>query len=182
MLFYPSERLALFVDGSNLYGAVKGLGFDMDYSKLFALFSKKGILVRAHYYTAIADTAAEERNPLRPLVDWLEFNGWTITTKIFHEGRPKCSINVDLAVDALEMATHADHIVIVSGDGDLHGLVESLQRRGRRVSIVSTIETSPPVCSEDLRRIADNFIDLHDIEEIVKRDGAPKVLKMEHAS
>src|SRR4029077_5304853 len=83
MLFYPSEKLALFIDGANLYGAAKGLQFDIDYKRLLELFARKGNLVRAFYYTAVAED--QEFSPLRPLVDWLDYNGFAVVTKPLKE-------------------------------------------------------------------------------------------------
>ena len=149
MLFYPQEKLALFIDGANLYGAAKGLQFDIDYKRLLELFARKGILVRAFYYTAVAED--QEFSPLRPLVDWLDYNGFSVVTKPLKEftdaqgrRRVKGNMDIELAIDVMEMAEQVDHIVIFSGDGDFRRLVEAAQRKGRRVSVVSTIRTQPP--------------------------------------
>lgn len=173
-MFYKDERLALFIDGSNLYAAAKTLGFDIDYRLLRQEFMRRGKLLRAFYYTALLEN--EEYSPIRPLVDWLNYNGFTMVTKPAKEftdsqGRRKVKGNMDieLAVDALELAPHVDHIVIFSGDGDFRPLVESIQRKGVRVSVVSTIRSSPPMISDDLRRQADNFIDLNDLKDVIGR-------------
>ena len=173
-MFYKDERLALFIDGSNLYAAGKTLGFDIDYKLLRTEFMRRGKLLRAFYYTALLEN--DEYSPIRPLVDWLHYNGYSMVTKPAKEytdsmGRRKVKGNMDieLAVDAMEMAPHVDHIVIFSGDGDFRPLVESLQRQGVRVSVVSTIKSQPPMISDDLRRQADNFIDLDDLRDIIGR-------------
>ena len=174
-MFYRDERLALFIDGSNLYAAAKTLGFDIDYKKLRAEFAQRGKLVRAFYYTALVE--AQEYSPIRPLVDWLDYNGFTMVTKPAKEytdqtGRRKVKGNMDLelAVDAMELAPTVDHIVLFSGDGDFRVLVEAVQRRGVRVSVVSTIRSQPPMIADDLRRQADNFIDLEDLRGIIGRE------------
>src|SRR6201996_6887103 len=179
MLFYPQEKLALFINGANLYGAAKGLQFDIDYKKLLELFARKGILVRAFYYTAVAEN--EEFSPLRPLVDWLDYNGFSVVTKPLKEftdlqGRRRVQSNMDieLAIDGMEMADQVDHIVIFSGDGDFRRLVEAAQRKGRRVSVVSTIRSQPPMVSDDLRRQADNFIELEELKPMIAREGSPR--------
>ena len=143
MLFYPSEKIALFIDGANLYGAAKGLQFDIDYKRLLELFARKGTLVRAFYYTAVAED--QEFSPLRPLVDWLDYNGFSVVTKPLKEftdaqgrRRVKGNMDIELAIDVMEMSGCVDHVVIFSGDGDFRRLVEAVQRRGRRVSVVST--------------------------------------------
>ena len=182
MLFYPQEKLAIFIDGANLYGAAKGLQFDIDYKRLLELFARKGILVREFYYTAVAEE--QEFSPLRPLVDWLDYNGFTVVTKPLKEftdaqgrRRVKGNMDIELAIDVMEMADQVDHIVIFSGDGDFRRLVEAAQRKGRRVSICSTIRTQPPMVSDDLRRQADNFIELDELKPAIAREGGPRAVQ-----
>ncbi len=173
-MFYRDERLALFIDGANLYAAGKALGFDIDYKLLRQEFVRRGKLLRALYYTALLDT--EDYSPIRPLVDWLQYNGFTMVTKpakefTDREGRRKLKGNMDveIAVDAMELAPHVDHIVLFSGDGDFRPLVEALQRRGVRVSVCSTIRSQPPMIADELRRQADAFIELDDLRETIGR-------------
>ena len=173
-MFYRDERLALFIDGSNLYSAAKALGFDIDYRLLRSEFMQRGKLLRAFYYTALLEN--DEYSPLRPLVDWLNYNGFTMVTKTAKEftdsqGRRKIKGNMDieLAVNAMEIAEHVDHIVLFSGDGDFRPLVEALQRKGCRVSVVSTIRSQPPMIADDLRRQADNFIELDEFRDVIGR-------------
>lgn len=175
MNFYASERLALFIDGSNLYAAARSLDFDIDYRRLLNFFEKKGILVRAFYYTTLAED--QDYSPIRPLIDWLDYNGYTMVTKPMKEftdpaGRRKSKGNMDieLAVDVMEMTDSVDHIVIFSGDGDFRRLVEAVQRRGRRVSIVSTIKSQPPMVADELRRQADVFVELDDLAADIWRE------------
>lgn len=173
-MFYRDERLALFIDGSNLYSAAKALGFYIDYRLLRSEFMQRGKLLRAFYYTALLEN--DEYSPLRPLVDWLNYNGFTMVTKTAKEftdsqGRRKIKGNMDieLAVNAMEIAEHVDHIVLFSGDGDFRPLVEALQRKGCRVSVVSTIRSQPPMIADDLRRQADNFIELDELRDVIGR-------------
>jgi len=173
-MFYRDERLALFIDGSNLFAAAKALGFDIDYKLLRQEFMRRGKMLRAFYYTALLEN--DDYSPIRPLVDWLNYNGFTMVTKpakeyVDSQGRRKVKGNMDieLAVNAMELAPHVDHIVLFSGDGDFRPLVESLQRQGVRVSVVSTIRSQPPMISDDLRRQADNFIELEDLKDVVGR-------------
>ena len=172
--FYSEERIGLFIDGSNLYAAARSLGFDIDYKNLLRVFSSAGRLIRAYYYTALMDD--QDYLPIRPLVDWLDYNGYTIVTKPTKEftdstGRRKIKGNMDieLAIDVLEMADKIDHAVLFSGDGDFRRLVEAVQRRGCRVTVVSTSKTSPPMAADELRRQADNFIELEDLKEKIAR-------------
>ncbi len=171
---YSHERTAVFIDGANLYGAVRGLGFDIDYRKLLNLFRTNCHLVRALYYTALFED--QDYTPLRPLVDWLDYNGYTVVTKPAREfqdaqGRRKVKGNMDmeLAIDVLEMVERLDHVVLFSGDGDFRRLGEAIQRRGVRFSVVSTVKVSPPITADELRRQADNFIELSDLESEIAR-------------
>ncbi|MFW5655113.1 MAG: NYN domain-containing protein [Roseicyclus sp.] len=173
-MFYRDERLALFIDGSNLYAAAKALSFDIDYRLLRQEFMQRGKLLRAFYYTALLEN--DDYSPIRPLVDWLHYNGFSMVTKPAKEftdasGRRKVKGNMDieLAIDAMETAAHVDHIVLFSGDGDFRPLVEALQRKGVRVSVVSTIRSQPPMIADDLRRQADNFIELEDLKDVIGR-------------
>lgn len=172
--FYHEEKLALFIDGSNLYAAAKGLGFDIDYRLLLNWASEQGRLVRAFYYTALLEN--EEYSPLRPLVDWLDYNGYTMVTKptkefIDSQGRRKIKGNMDieLAIDMMEMADHIDHIILFSGDGDFRRLLEAVQRKGVRVTVVSTVKSSPPMVADELRRQADHFLDLDVLAPSIRR-------------
>ncbi len=175
MHFYQNERSALFIDGANLYATAKALQFDIDYKRLLNLFRQKGQLVRALYYTALIED--QEYSSIRPLVDWLDYNGYSMVTKPTKEftdsmGRRKIKGNMDieLAVDAMRLADNLDHIILFSGDGDFKSLVAALQQKGKRVSVVSTLQTQPPMVADDLRRQADQFIDLADLEPMISRD------------
>ena len=179
MIFYPSERIALFIDGSNLFAAARTLGFDIDYRALLNEFSSKGHLVRALYYTAILED--QDFSPLRPLVDWLDYNGFTVVTKPAKEyidstGRRKIKGNMDIeiAVDIMSLSDNLDHIVLFSGDGDFRRLIEAVQRRGKRVSVVSTLQTQPAMVADELRRQADSFIELADLAPVIARDPAAR--------
>src|SRR5271170_2333832 len=180
MIFYPQERIAIFIDGSNLYSAARGLGFDIDYKRLLDLFGGKGRLIRAFYYTALLDD--QEYSPIRPLVDWLDYNGYTMVTKPTKEftdasGRRKIKGNMDieLAIDVMEMAEHVEHIMLFSGDGDFRRLVEAVQRKGVRVTVVSTVRSQPPMVADELRRQADHFLELQDLAPSIARKHQPRV-------
>lgn len=182
MKFYPEERVAIFIDGANLYSAARSLMFDIDYKKLLEFFQSKCRLIRATYYTALLDD--QDYSPIRPLVDWLDYNGYSMVTKPAKEftdsmGRRKIKGNVDieLAVDMMEMADRIDHAVLFSGDGDFRSLVEAVQRRGVRVTVVSTMRSPTPMVADELRRQADTFVDLVDIAGGItraqRRDAPP---------
>jgi uncharacterized LabA/DUF88 family protein len=174
MTFYPNERIALFIDGANLYSAAKNLGFDIDYKKLLEEFRKRGVLIRAYYYTALVED--QDYSPIRPLVDWLDYNGYSLVTKTAREytdsqGRKRWrgDMDIEVACDMLEIADRIDHVVLFSGDGDFRRLVESVQRKGVRVTVVSTVKSQPPMASDDLRRQADAFVDLADLANVIGR-------------
>ena len=174
MVFYPQERIGLFIDGSNLYAAARALNFDIDYKRLLELFAAKGHLIRAFYYTALIED--QEYSPIRPLIDWLDYNGYAMVTKPTKEftdasGRRKIKGNMDieLAIDVMEMAEHLDHVVLFSGDGDFRRLVEAVQRRGVRVTVVSTIRSQPPMVADELRRQADNSVELQELQPAITR-------------
>ncbi len=178
-MFDPREKVALFIDGANLYATSKNLGFDIDYRKLLTYFRSHSYLLRAYYYTALVED--QEYSSIRPLIDWLDYNGYRVVTKPAKEftdagGRRKIKGNMDieLAVDAMEQSETADHLVIFSGDGDFAGLAAALQRKGRKVSIVSTVSTQPAMIADCLRRQADNFIDLASLKNEIGRTDAPR--------
>jgi len=177
-----SEKTVLFIDGANLYATTKSLGFDIDYRRLLKEFHSRGNLLRAFYYTALIED--QEYSSIRPLLDWLDYNGYTVVTKPAKEftdstGRRKVKGNMDieLAVDAMEIAERIDHMVLFSGDGDFRPLVESVQRKGVRVTVVSTISTQPPMIADELRRQADEFVDLAQLQDKVGRDPADRAAR-----
>jgi uncharacterized LabA/DUF88 family protein len=174
MHYYPEDRVALFIDGANLYAAARALGFDIDYKRLLELFRSECRLVRAFYYTALIED--QEYSPIRPLVDWLDYNGYTMVTKPTKEftdsqgrRRVKGNMDIELAIDMLEMAQYLDHAVLFSGDGDFRRLVEATQRKGVRVTVVSTLRSQPPMVADELRRQADAFVDLGDLADQIAR-------------
>jgi len=160
-----NERIALFIDGTSLYASTKSLGFDIDYSRLLDHFGKSARLVRAFYYTTIYE--GQDYNPVRPLADWLDYNGYTLVAKYAREftdsqgrKRTKHSVAIDIAVDMMEIAPHIDHAVLFSGDGDFKRLIDAVQRKGVQTTVISTAHSHSPMIADDLRRKVDHFIDL----------------------
>ncbi|RXT42957.1 NYN domain-containing protein [Bradyrhizobium betae] len=173
-----AAKITVLIDGPNLYAATKVLGFDIDYKRLLKEFGDRGVLVRALYYTAVMED--QEYSSIRPLVDWLDYNGYTVITKGTKEfvndlGRRKVKGNmaVEIAVDAMELAERVDEMILLSGDGGFRCLVEAVQRRGVRVTVVSTIASRPPMVADELRRQADVFIDLVELRSRIGRDPLP---------
>jgi len=174
-----SDRIALFIDGANLYATARALGFDVDYKRLLKEFQSRGALLRAFYYTTIIED--QEYTSIRPLIDWLDYNGYTVVTKLTKEfidasGRRKVkgSMNIELAVNAMELADHIDQMVLFSGDGDFRPLLEAVQRRGVHVTVVSTLTSQPPMVADDLRRQADAFVDLAELKAKLGRDPSER--------
>jgi uncharacterized LabA/DUF88 family protein len=180
----PSARTALFIDGANLYATARALGFDIDYRRLLREFQDRGVLLRAFYYTAMIED--QEYTSIRPLVDWLDYNGYTVVTKPTKEfvdavGRRKVKSNmsVELAVNAMELAEHIDAMVLFSGDGDFRPLLKAVQRRGVHVTVVSTLASQPPMVADELRRQADAFLDLADLKPKLGRDPTERPAQRE---
>jgi uncharacterized LabA/DUF88 family protein len=182
MAVFPhhSPRAALFIDGANLHATAKALRFDIDYRRMLSEFSERYCLLRAFYFTATFED--QEYSSIRPLVDWLDYNGYTVVTKPAKEfidgatGRRKMKVNmnIELTVEAMQLAEHLDEIVLLSGDGDLRPLVEALQRRGVRVTVISSLSCTPPMIADELRRQADVFTDLIELMPAITRaDRAP---------
>ncbi|WP_262695534.1 LabA-like NYN domain-containing protein [Kordiimonas aquimaris] len=174
MIFYPEERIALFIDGSNLYATARSLDMEIDYKQLRRYFAEQGRLIRAFYYTALLED--QEYSPLRPLVDWLDYNGFTLVTKPVKEfvdesGRRKIKGNMDIeiAVDMLNISEQLDHVVLFSGDGDFRRLLEAVQRRGLRATVISSNRTKPSMIADELRRQADQFVDLENMRDLFGR-------------
>jgi uncharacterized LabA/DUF88 family protein len=179
MTVYSANRTALFIDGANLYSTARALGFDIDYKRLLKEFQSHGALVRAFYYTAVIED--QEFSSVRPLLDWLDYNGFTVVTKPTKEfiganghRKVKSNMDIELAVDAMEIAENIDQIVLFSGDGNFRSLVEAVQRRGVRVTVVSTISSQPPMIADELRRQADVFTDLVELQSKVGRDSSER--------
>ena len=176
-MFITSERTAMFIDGANLYSVSRSLGFDVDYRQMLTYFQTRTNIVRAYYYSAILKT--EEYSPLKPLTDWLAYNGYTLITKDAKEftdsmgrTRIKGNMDVEIACDLLELAPFIEHAVLFSGDGDFRKLVEAVQRKGVRVTVVSSIRGSPPMIADELRRQADTFLEIADISNNFTRSRA----------
>ncbi|MEL6688506.1 MAG: NYN domain-containing protein [Pseudomonadota bacterium] len=176
MPFYPDEKIAIFIDGANFYSTTKSLDFDIDYKNLLKFFSAKGRMIKAYYFTALREN--DDFSPLRPLLDWLDYNGFHIITKkaktfTDRDGRTriKGDMDIEITVKMLELAPYIDHMLLFSGDGDFKAAVEAVQRKGVRVTVVSSMTTKPSLLADELRRQADDFIEIDDLEREV---GRPK--------
>lgn len=177
IITYPDDRVALFIDGPNLYSSARGLRFDLDYARILRFFRERSKLIRAFYYTALPDSREEQHIPIKPLVDFLGYNGYSVVTKStkqyedpYGNKRTKGNMDIELAIDMLKSAAHLDHAVLFSGDGDFRRLVEAVQSEGVRVTVISTVRTSPPMCADDLRRQATTYVDLQDLKAEFERE------------
>ena len=177
----PDDKCAIFIDGANLYKTARNLGFDMDYKALLKKTRQEARLIRASYYTSMMEDRDQDYSPLRPLVDWLDYNGYTMVTKLAREytdqqgkKRYKGSTDIELAVDMVTMADNLDAIVLFTGNGDYRAAIAAVQAKGVKVTVVSTMKSQPPMASDDIRRQADHFIDLADLQKDIGRKGAPR--------
>ncbi len=169
-----TSRIALFIDGASLHATAKALGFDIDYKRLLSEFQSRGRLLRAYYYTPLEDQGSSS---MRPLINWLSYNGYTVvtkTTKAYVDGNGRRRVtrnaNIELAVNAMELADRIDQLVLVSGDGDFRRLVEAVQRRGVQVTVVSSAARQSPLIEDELRRQADIFTDIAELMPRISRD------------
>jgi len=174
MAFYKDERIALFIDGANLYSSARGLGLEIDFRKLLDEFRKRGRLLRANYYTTILES--DDHNPIKPLVDWLAYNGFNTIVKTAREytdregrRRVRGNMDVELATDMLEASAYLDHVILFSGNSDFRRVVEAVKAKGVRVTVVSTIKSQPQMIGDELRREADVFIDLDELGDMIAR-------------
>lgn len=172
--FHQTERLALFIEGPALYAAARSIGLDIDYRRLLGFFRQRSYLVRTLYYTPVSEN--EEFVTVRPLIDWLEYNGFYVVTKpvkvyvdVAGRRKTKGSLHVDMAVHALQLAENLDHLILASSAGGFSSLSAALQAKGKRVSVLSTLKSGPAFVEDDLRRRADQFIELADIRTDIER-------------
>ena len=174
-LFEERDRVVVLIDGANFYSTARALGMEIDYKALLAWFRREAHIMRVAYYTTILER--DDFAAVRPLIDFLDYNGYTVVTKPAREftdaegrSRIKGSMEVELSVDAMELAPRCDHLVLASGDGNYKPLVAALQRQGIRVTVISTTSTQPPMVADDLRRQADQFLDLKTLEKEIGRE------------
>lgn len=164
------ERVSFFIEGANFYAAAKTGNVTVDYRKLLSHFEDNSIFKRAYYYTAVAED--QEYNSIKPLLDFLEYNGYSLVTKPLKEfidgqGRRKTkgSLDVEMTVDMLNACKFSDHIVLFSGDSDFLPVIQEMKRNGIRVTVVSHMET----VADDIRRAADRFVNLMHVAPLIGR-------------
>jgi len=171
----PGQRVDVLIDGPSFYATTRSLGYEVDYKKFRDHFDEVCDLHRIYYFTAITDNP-DDHSPVKPLVDWLGYNGFRTITKPLREfidpggrRRTKGNMAVEIATELVNAAEHAEHILLFSGEGDLSYAVDAAQRKGAKVTVVSSLKVDPPAISDDLRRAADRFVDLADVKDLILR-------------
>lgn len=169
-------KVVALIDGLSLHRSARSLGFVCDFKKLKEWLGKVCVpganLVRVHYYTPLEDS--DQHSDLRPLVDWLDYNGFSVFEKYFVRREngtiPFVSILPELYTDAL-MYTHTSisHFVLFVGDSDYAPLINALKSRGASVIVVSSLKDSNAPVADVLRRSSDSFVDLLDIANLISR-------------
>jgi len=177
-MMYHSEKLALLIDGHELSTLSYSLGFKIDYRKLRMRFASSSRMMATKYYAAVDPHKLE--NPYIKLLDWLEYNGYRVHRKNIYvseeEGgtskvKVKGSVAVDISVDLVQLASQVDHIVLAGGHADYSYPITQAQRLGARVTLLGSLKAEGFRPADDLRRIADDFIELDDLrDEIVIAD------------
>ena len=162
------KRIGIFIDGSNIYESARCLDFKIDYVKLLNYYKQQGEVQQAMYFTALPPKTVE--SALRKMADFVEFNGFTLIQKetrttynsVTGEKKLKGNMDVEIAVHVMEVVHNITHMVLFSGDGDFRCLVESVQRRGVHVTVVSARE----LVATEMRRQASEFIDLATLRDL----------------
>jgi len=157
-------RVAIFIDGSNLFHAALQLGIDIDYSKLLCRLTAGSRLLRSFFYTGVDRTNEKQQSFLL----WMRRNGYRVFAKDliqFPDGSKKADLDVEIAVDMVALSAYYDTAILVSGDGDLTYAVEAVSYRGARVEVVSLRS----MASDSLINVADLFIDLDTIKEDIQK-------------
>jgi len=175
----PDVRFAVFIDGSNFHATTKALNFDVDFERLLKELRDCGQLIRAYYYTALPDN--NEYSPIKRIADWLDYNGYTVVSKPWRDftnaetghRRIKGNMDMELALDMIKLADHVNHVVLFSGDGDFCRLLQEVQDKGVRVTVISSMKPRPSLIADSLRRQADDFIELDDIRDLIARENIP---------
>jgi len=177
MSAYPGERLALFIDGPQLYRAQAARGVQIDFRRFLDHWRDRGRLVHARFY-------APNDPEWRPLRDWLSYNGFIVCPDpgagALAHAAARTDMAVQLAADALDLGAHVDHIILVSGNAQFCALAHELKARGNRVSVLSTLHG---LAADKLRRSADHFLDLADLpSSIVLQPKTPSPADKTEAS
>lgn len=159
------DRVGIFIDGSNLFYAAMQLGLEIDYSKLLNYLVQGRRLLRAYFYTGVDPNNEKQQGFLL----WMRRHGYRVVTKdLIHnaDGSKHANLDVEIAVDMLELARYCNTMVLLSGDGDLTYAVNTIAYRGVQVEVVSLHSMT----SDSLVNIADRYVDLAKIRPLIQRD------------
>lgn len=157
-------RVAIFIDGSNLFYAALQLGIEIDYTKLLCRLTGGSRLLRAFFYTGVDRTNEKQQGFLL----WMRRNGYRVIAKDLvqlPDGSKKANLDVEIAVDMMALVDSYDTAVLVSGDGDLAYAVNSVSYRGVRVEVASLRSMT----SDSLINVSDRYIDLEAIKEDIQK-------------
>lgn len=163
--FGQRGKVAVFIDGNNLFHAARFHNIDLDYNKLLRVLLGDGRLLRAFFYTGV-DAGAERQ---QGFLLWMRRNGFRVVQKelkTFYDGTRKANLDVEIAVDMLSLAGKYDTAVLVSGDEDFVYAINAVAYKGCRVEVAGFRSNTAP----KLIDTADFFIDLGEIGELVKKD------------
>jgi uncharacterized LabA/DUF88 family protein len=155
------QRVAIFIDGANLFYAAMHLNLEIDYTKLLRYLTKERQLLRAYFYTGVDYTNEKQQGFLL----WMSRNGYRVVSKELVElpnGSKKADLDVEIAIDMMTLARYCDTLVLLSGDGDLAYAVDNITYRGVKVEVVGLSSMT----NENLIRVADCYTDL----ELIKQD------------
>lgn len=159
-----TDRIAIFIDGSNLFYAALQLGIEVDYSKLLQKLVGDRRLLRAYFYTGIDPLNEKQKGFLL----WMRRNGYRVITKELHQlpdGTKKANLDVEIAIDMLNIANYCQTIVLLSGDGDLAYALNSITYKGVQVEVVSLRSMT----SDTLINYADRYTDLQGIQREISK-------------
>src|SRR5687768_5250500 len=158
-------RVAVFIDGNNLFHAARFHTVDIDYNKLLRILLGDGRLLRAFFYTGV-DAGAERQ---QGFLLWMRRNGFRVVQKelkTFYDGTRKANLDVEIAVDMLSLAGRYDTAVLVSGDEDFVYAINAVAYKGCRVEVAGFRSNTAP----RLIDVSDFFIDLGEIGDLIRKD------------
>ena len=158
------QRVAIFIDGSNLFYAALHLSIEIDYAKLLCKLTQGRQLLRAYFYTGVDGTNEKQKGFLL----WMRRNGYRVVAKelIQHtDGSKKANLDVEIAVDMMMLSDHCGTMVLLSGDGDLAYAVNAITYNGVQVEVVSL----QSMTSDLLINVADRYTDLASIREEIQK-------------
>jgi uncharacterized LabA/DUF88 family protein len=174
-----NKRIALFIDGANFYVSTKVVGFDMDWKRFIEYYEQQGDFIRAYYYSGIIPRVEGEHDSMRGVLDWISYNRFQLRSKpakvfidpVTQRRTVKGNMDIEICIDAWNMAPHITDMYLFSGDGDFIPLVEKVQSQGVRVHVISTTDEKNSMCADGLRRQCDNYYELATLVPHFRREA-----------